>query len=164
MMASNQEIDSSMEPLQPDYLRITRLIGLLQCMVASFAGAIVSWLVLGFTWYYSLLVFVGLAGILFILLSWYLKHWYLKYAYQLDDDCLTIKRGVFWRCHISVPISRVQHVDVNSGPLERRYGLAKLVVNTAGTHHAQTVLPGLSLEQAYELRDQLLAMQEGDTV
>ena len=100
----------------------------------------------------------------FRVLSWYLKHWYLKYSYLLNDDCLAIRRGVFWRHQIAVPVSRVQHVDVNSGPLDRRYGLAKLVVNTAGTHYAQTSLPGLTVDVAHRLRDQLLASQEGDTV
>lgn len=153
-----------MKPLQPAYLRIVRLIGLFVCLVLSLAPSIALGVLFSVDWYWGLVAYVVLVGVLFGVLRWYLKHWYEKYNYQLDDQRLAIHRGVFWRHQVAIPISRVQHVDVNSGPLDRRYNLAKLVVNTAGTHYAQTSLPGLSVDQAHELRDRLLAMQEGDTV
>jgi len=163
-MISKQQNDSDMESLQPAYLRVIRFIGLFVCVIISTALSFVFWVLFSMAWYFTALVWVSLFISLSLVLSGYLRHWYKNYSYQLDDVRLAIKRGVFWRHHISVPISRVQHVDVNSGPLDRRYDLAKLVVNTAGTHHAQTSLPGLSLAQAHELRDQLLAVQQGDTV
>jgi len=153
-----------MKPLERDYLRIIRWIGLAVCLVVATIPSVVFGALWSIAWYFATAAWVVILAVLFLVLNAYLKHWYQKYAYQLDDEHLAIKRGVFWRHHISVPISRVQHVDVNSGPLDRRYDLAKLVVNTAGTHYAQTSLPGLSVRDAYQLRDQLLAAQEGDTV
>lgn len=159
-MINKQQTDLGMESLQPDYLRIIRWIGLVVVTILSVVFGVL-WSI---PWYFATVGWIVVLAVLFLLLNAYLKHWYQKYSYQLDDERLAINRGVFWQHQVAIPISRVQHVDVNSGPLDRRYDLAKLVVNTAGTHYAQTSLPGLSVEQAHELRDQLLTMQEGDTV
>ncbi|MFV0543103.1 MAG: PH domain-containing protein [Marinicella pacifica] len=163
-MITNINPRQAMQSLERDYLRIIRWIGLAMCLLIALAPSIVFGVLWSVAWYWALLAWMLLAALLYVSLNSYLKHWYLNYKYHLNTDCLAIRRGVFWRHQIAVPVSRVQHVDVNSGPLDRRYGLAKLVVNTAGTHYAQTSLPGLTVDVAHRLRDQLLASQEGDTV
>ncbi len=75
---------------------------------------------------------------------------------RLDDDGLEYEHGWLWRHHISVPRSRIQHTDVSQGPYERRFGLATLVVHTAGTAHASISIDGLSHETAMAFRDALL--------
>jgi uncharacterized protein len=75
---------------------------------------------------------------------------------RLDADGLEYEHGWLWRHHISVPRSRIQHMDVSQGPYERRFGLATLVVHTAGTAHASISIEGLSHETALALRDALL--------
>ncbi len=76
---------------------------------------------------------------------------------RLDEDGLEFEHGWLWHHHISVPRSRIQHTDVTHGPLERRFGLATLVVYTAGTEHASIRIEGLSHETALAFRDALLA-------
>ncbi len=76
--------------------------------------------------------------------------------WRLNEDGLEIRRGVFWRHQICVPLARVQHADVLQGPLQRRYELGSLTVNTAGTQNASVSLIGLSHETAVEVRDQLI--------
>lgn len=88
-----------------------------------------------------------------------------RYAsYTLDPLGIEIRRGVVWRVVISVPRSRVQHTDVTQGPLERRYGLGRLVIYTAGSTHAQVALHGLDHRRALEIRDVLLPREGGDAV
>ena len=58
----------------------------------------------------------------------------------------------------------MQHTDVSQGPLERRFGLATLVVHTAGTAHASVELPGLQHAVAIEVRDFLVTAGRGDAV
>jgi len=82
---------------------------------------------------------------------------------RLDDDGLEYAHGWLWRHHVSVPRSRIQHTDVTQGPYERRFGLATLVVYTAGTEHASMPIEGLSHETALAFRDALLARGEGGT-
>jgi uncharacterized protein len=77
----------------------------------------------------------------------------------LDADGLEFEHGWLWRHQISVPRSRVQHTDVTQGPYERRFGIATLVVYTAGTEHAAITIAGLPHEVALQLRDALLSRQ-----
>ena len=76
--------------------------------------------------------------------------------YRIDDLLIEIQSGVLWRTSIAVPRSRVQHLDVTQGPLQRRYGLGVLSIYTAGTEFSQVSLPGLAYEVAQSLRDRLL--------
>ena len=91
----------------------------------------------------------------------------LHYRYttwRLDDVGLTIRTGVVWRKEISVARSRVQHIDVSQGPMERRFGLATLSVYTAGTEHSQVALDGLEHGVALAARDSLLPASDVDAV
>ncbi|HEX6164375.1 MAG TPA: PH domain-containing protein [Vicinamibacterales bacterium] len=85
-------------------------------------------------------------------------------SYRVDDQGIEIRRGVYWRLVINVPRSRVQHIDVAQGPLERRYGLGTLVVYTAGTDHAKVELEGLAHARALRIREHLLPSETADAV
>ena len=65
---------------------------------------------------------------------------------------------------MTVPLSRVQHTDVNQGPLQRRFSLSTLVVHTAGNRHAIVKLEGLGKEVAEGVRDELLKRRGDDAV
>ena len=101
-------------------------------------------------------------------LAWWSYRWpaiaYRHAAYTVFDDGLEIKLGVWWRAVINVPRSRVQHIDVSQGPLERQYQLGTLVVYTAGTDHAQVNLHGLTHGTALAIRDHLLPREGDDAV
>ena len=79
---------------------------------------------------------------------------------DVSDRSLQIRRGVFWRERITVPRNRIQHTDVSQGPLERQFGLATLLVHTAGTEFARVSLPGLENGRALAIRDHLMALGE----
>jgi|GEM_PF-3244415 len=79
-----------------------------------------------------------------------------RFGYALLDDGLWLQSGVFWRKAVFVPRQRVQHTEVNHGPLDRKMGLAKLVLHTAGLRLQHLTIPGLSDAQAHALRDNLL--------
>lgn len=81
---------------------------------------------------------------------------YRHARYRIDELLIEIESGVVWRTSITVPRSRVQHLDVTQGPLQRRYGLGVLSIYTAGTEHSQVTVPGLGYEVAQTLRDRLL--------
>jgi uncharacterized protein len=89
---------------------------------------------------------------------------YRHTSYSVDDHGIQIQRGVYWRNLINVPRSRVQHTDVRQGPIERRYGLATLIIYTAGTAHARVELAGLAHADALTIRDQLLPLETDDAV
>lgn len=83
-----------------------------------------------------------------------LKH-YRHTWWRLDADGLAIRRGRLWQRETRVPATRVQHLDLKRGPLQRRRGLATLVVHTAGTRHSAVTVPHLDAGDAERLRDRL---------
>ncbi|HKQ62111.1 MAG TPA: PH domain-containing protein [Candidatus Polarisedimenticolaceae bacterium] len=85
-------------------------------------------------------------------------------SYRVEPRGITIRRGVFWRSVKAVPQARVQHTDVSQGPIERAFGLATLVIHTAGTHEAAIHLGGLAHETALRVRDHLIGGGEDDAV
>ncbi len=81
---------------------------------------------------------------------------YRTTRWRLNDSGLEIQRGVWWKHRIAIPTTRVQHVDVSQGPLQRVFRLGTLTVHTAGTKNASIELAGLEHEQAILLRDELI--------
>jgi uncharacterized protein len=82
---------------------------------------------------------------------------YKALEFGVDEQGISIRRGIFWRSRIALPRIRVQHSDVSQGPLQRRYGVATLKLYTAGTRYTRIELPGLAHEDALALRDALIA-------
>ena len=76
--------------------------------------------------------------------------------WRLDEIGLHVRRGVLWHTEILVPRSRVQHLDIERGPIERQFDVATLVVHTAGTQTHALRLSGLDEPDAVALRDALI--------
>ena len=96
------------------------------------------------------------AVLMLVLVFLYAKAAHARFGYALLDDGLWLQSGVFWRKAVFVPRERVQHTEVNHGPLDRKMGLAKLVLHTAGLRLQHLTIPGLTDAQAHALRDNLL--------
>jgi len=77
-------------------------------------------------------------------------------ARLLEGEGIVLCKGVWWQEEIMVPMVRLQHIDLNQGPLDRRWSMAQLVIYTAGTHDKGTSIKGLPVEQAHALRERLL--------
>lgn len=85
------------------------------------------------------------------------KRSYESWRYLLTDKDLILAWGVWWKTIRYIPREAIQHLDINQGPLDRRFGLVQVAVHTAGTHSAVANIPGLTRVQAEELRDSILA-------
>jgi membrane protein YdbS with pleckstrin-like domain len=73
--------------------------------------------------------------------------------WRLDEDGFAVRRGRLWQWETRVPTSRVQHLDLKRGPLERAHGLATLILHTAGTRLSAVSISGLEDADAERLRD-----------
>lgn len=78
---------------------------------------------------------------------------YRRIGYALSERTIRIVRGYLFHIDTVVPFIRVQHIDVARGPIERLFGVASLVVHTAGTHNSIVTLPGLAPRTAEAVRD-----------
>lgn len=57
---------------------------------------------------------------------------YRRYRYRMDDDKIEVRKGIIYITHIMVPVERVHQVDVVEGPVNRMFGLADVIITTAG--------------------------------
>jgi membrane protein YdbS with pleckstrin-like domain len=80
---------------------------------------------------------------------------YRRWGYDAGKDRLRIERGYLFYNDTVVPFGRIQHIDVDQGPIERRYDLATLSVHTAGSHNSTVTLPGLKHADALALRESI---------
>ena len=100
-----------------------------------------------------------------ILVGWSLISPYLAYVrwrFTVDRELMLMRYGIIFHEERTIPISRMQHVDLTRGPVERMFGLATLVVFTAGNEGSAFRLPGVAVLRAGELRDQILAARGDD--
>lgn len=146
-------MSAEMRPLHPNQLKLLRVR-------AAIAGAVFAGLalladatflratVLPFGVVTAAVAAIALAGALLLP-----RRRYRAWAYRMDEDELRIASGLLIRSDAIVPFGRVQHIDILRGPLQRRYGLAALVLHTAGTRSADVLLPGLEAADAERMRD-----------
>jgi uncharacterized protein len=94
-----------------------------------------------------------------MLLGWWVwfvpDRQYHRWGYDAGADRLRIESGYLFYSDTMVPYGRIQHIDVDQGPIERRYGLSTLSAHTAGTHGSTITLPGLRHEEAIALRERI---------
>jgi len=89
---------------------------------------------------------------------------YRGWFYREGEDEIEIRRGRLIRVRTIVPFGRVQHIDVAQGPIQRPFGLATLILHTAGTQGASMSLPGLPHAEAEALRDRIRVKIRQDLV
>lgn len=104
-------------------------------------------------------------ALLFLLLAVLSVAWpsvaWSHFHFDVRDRDLLVERGVLFRQSVAIPLDRIQHVDTRQGPLERMFGLSRVVVYTAAGMNADGSIPGLAEDDAHALRD-LLARRRGD--
>jgi membrane protein YdbS with pleckstrin-like domain len=98
----------------------------------------------------AIITIIALAGFALGRARWRRTQW------RLDARGLQVRRGLVWKSEVLVPRTRVQHLDLERGPIERRFGLATLVVHTAGTRMHALRQHGFLDADAVALRDALL--------
>ena len=94
--------------------------------------------------------------------AWLGNKRYRHTAWKHDGIGFAMRRGRLWQSETRVPGSRVQHIDIKRGPLQRRLQLATLVIHTAGTQHSAVSLACLDEGDAERLRDALARQTNAD--
>jgi len=160
--------DGELRSLAPEHVQAERVGGLVFTGFLALAAGVAILLGWIFDWFPHWLdlaiapVWLLLAGAL-ARFSWrwpLVEHRHMRW--RVDEEGIEIRAGVIWRSVVNVPRSRVQHTDVEQGPVQRRYGLSTLALHTAGTEHAKVSLPGLTREDALAVRNFLLGLPRED--
>lgn len=83
-------------------------------------------------------------------------------SYYRGHFDLMFKSGLWWKKKTAVSFSRIQHIDLSHGPLERKFGLATLKFFTAGGARSDLTIPGLIKADAEKIRAQILIYTENE--
>lgn len=142
------------EPLELRYLRQQRTVWIVVLLVVM-VGASAALLIFGAPRWLLLIAIV--VPLLLMAGSWVLEG--LAYSHrgvQLRERDVSTRRGLIVRTTISVPFTRVQHVTVERGLLDRMFGLSQVVIFTAGALVADARVKGLTPDRADRLREGIL--------
>lgn len=120
---------------------------------------------MGLTINLIILIFVILLAFIWAKLS------YNNYKYELREDGFRKESGVLWKKYVTIPYERIQNVDIYRGIFARLLGLSDLHIQTAGMSAisgkfgfgatSEGRLPGLTIQDAELLRDELVRRSKG---
>lgn len=137
--------------LHRDYIKVYRISELISHAV--FLAFIIAYFVLAVMWDWTLLpgwIALSVFAVTFVLYTWIFPQLkYTRFQYELFEDELEIQSGLVFISNVLVPMVRVQHVELESGPLMRKYDLASVSIVTAATTHR---ISGLKQADAQQLK------------
>lgn len=91
------------------------------------------------------------------------SRWTRNFGYAERESDLLITKGLWTRDLTAIPYGRMLAVNVNSGPIDRALGLAKVELVTASLQ-SNAEIPGLDQAEAAALRDRLIAAGEAQAL
>lgn len=100
-----------------------------------------------------LTVFYGVVALPAIILQ------YMRFSYRITPKQIVIQKGVIKRQNRSIPIERVQNVQIERNLVARLLGVAKVTIETAGSSATEGALEYVGLEAAHEIRQVVRTFQ-----
>jgi membrane protein YdbS with pleckstrin-like domain len=143
--------------LSPNFRKLRRLTTLLVAPIIFTIPAVIVGVASG-KWWISAIIW-GFAALIVIIRLVLVGRTYRSWGYVEREDDLYITHGVLFRSLVAVPYGRMQLVEVQSGPLERAFGLATVTLKTASAE-TNASIPGLVPAEASRLRDRLTELGE----
>lgn len=143
--------------VSPALIGARRTVALIcAALVIAVGAAVTAGLALaGVSWW--VWIAAGCAGATLAMLAWVWwwtpRNW-ASWGYAEGEEDFTVRGGRFFRRLVTVPYGRMQFVDVEVGPIARRFGIATVTLHTASVDTAAEV-PGLTQQEAHRLRDRL---------
>ncbi|MBD2870912.1 PH domain-containing protein [Paenibacillus arenilitoris] len=147
--------------LHRDYIKVYRISslithGLIFAVIAAYFTMALIWDWTLWPGWIALALFI----VTFILFTWIIpKMKHARFLYELFEEELEIQKGLVFLSNVLVPMVRVQHVELESGPMMRKYGLASVSIVTAATTHR---ISGLKLEEAQQLKRRIGTLAKVD--
>jgi putative membrane protein len=94
----------------------------------------------------ALTVFYGVVALPAIVLQ------YLRFSYRITPKQIVIQKGVLKRQNRSIPIERIQNIQIQRNLVARILGVAKVTIETAGSSATEGSLEYVGLGDAHEIR------------
>lgn len=108
---------------------------------------------------------VIMPSFLLILLGKYVYeyYYYMRYFYDLNDQVLVVRKGVFGSRELTIPFSKIQDVFIDQDILDRLFNLRDLYVSTVtGRSILNAHIDGVSPEKTEKIALMILDRMHGD--
>ena len=152
----------TLKPVQREYLKVLRIEWMITTVALLAIAAALIWLIPSMTASYGWIIVAAAALVIIVMYRWLLEKNFPFLAYAVREKDVVSQRGWLTRTTKVAPYNRIQNCSVQSGPLERKYGLASLTIFTAGSDQADMKLVGLQQEEAEQLRHFILQQIHGE--
>ncbi|MFY7901174.1 MAG: PH domain-containing protein [Chitinophagaceae bacterium] len=149
-----------LQKIQPAYLKVLRIswsivfaifaIIITTCFLFIKEMQSMLWIVIAVTSYILVLV----ATFTIVTISFNTK------AYAIREKDIVYRTGYIFQDFHIIPLNRIQHCVVESGPIERRYKLASLSLYTAAVGINDITIHGLLQTEAEQLREWILQQKQ----
>ncbi|MBL4568234.1 MAG: PH domain-containing protein [Flavobacteriaceae bacterium] len=159
-MFQNQEIEHlptikklNFKRIHKDYLKVI-LIHFIIIFAIIFTGLFIciefklKEIIPNFTWVIYLVV-----SVVFTIVFVFFLIGFSKRKYALREKDISYKSGVLIKKITTVPFSRVQHVEVDEGPISRLFQLASISVYTAGDSSDDLEIKGIKKTEALQIKE-----------
>ncbi len=81
--------------------------------------------------------------------------------FLVREKDISYKKGVFYKKITTVPFNRIQHVEIDQGPISRFFNLASLSVFTAGDSSDDLKVNGLLKDEAQQIKEYISNQIDG---
>jgi len=161
-IASLPAVESvTLRPIAKTYLRLLRVEWLLTAVVLGLGVTLLMAFVPELRQDQDGLWMVA-AYLLLMAVYFFLQEKVFPYkAFAVREHDVVFQKGWLIRKVKICPYNRIQNCSLQSGPLERRYNLATLLLYTAGSEGADLKIPGLEKGEAEQLRHFILSKING---
>ena len=106
------------------------------------------WLILFITILFIYTIFIKIIG-------------FKRRKFLVREKDISYKKGVFYKKITTVPFNRIQHVEIDQGPISRFFNLASLSVFTAGDSSDDLKVNGLLKDEAQQIKEYISNQIDG---
>lgn len=142
-----------LQPIEPRYIWVLRAALGSKILFWLFAAALAEYFLhrrIGLA-YGTFALPIALIGI--VMMATVPSRRIASWGYHIGADHMRAAHGFLFRIDTVVPFVRVQHIDVQQGPLERALGIARLTMHTSGAVNESITIPGLEADHAADMRE-----------
>ncbi|KYG34334.1 PH domain-containing protein [Alkalihalobacillus trypoxylicola] len=147
-------IQEPSQKISKDAIKIWRVTALITHTISILVLGVILFLQQRFEWFdwiFYVAIILIVIEVLYGIYAAFIRPMLLQktWRYEVDQEYIQLKHGIFVKVHLIVPMVKVQYVNTNQGPLLRRYQLSTLTIGTTASTHE---IPAIPEETAKELR------------
>ena len=83
-----------------------------------------------------------------------------RFRYRFDDDAVRVRKGFMEQQELKVRLERIQNVGFSQPLYLKPLRLVRVTLETPGAAQTEVNLPGISLDEAVDLRDRVAGVSE----